>query len=503
MNTMHAYMACPRGKIMSSIKEMVIQKMAALGVEEKDIFLEMMRARHLDVVIFSDRANVDNGLTQEELYRAAVKLTADSLGPVPGNEDTYAYIYTVAMSADPLLFAPHLPQLSLMKKAILRHAIEAAEKGKTVLFAGADAYLAMLTEIFVSLKGRRIAVTVSDGDWQQRIHWIYGRGRSMLAEDVYTDTESYDYIFFAAEGREGDGQLWTALRKHLAPEGTLEVYAAEGFLDGDGKQEASDEVGMHRISSFYDVVDEETEAALVRSGPAEQEGTISIGEAALDEGVLHFYKKLSMTRENFAAADSWDYDLYVYNGNQALQTILSAGLLDPDFSVGSVFKENKAMKGTLGTYPIIEKDAVTEAGIRLDLVQENVVGDVKRAEEGDLVLCDKEGRLSCAVVPKVLHGAAVGKGIFVFHPFDAYSAEYLKAYLDGPIGQLFLSTMRAGKDYCLCGSRLLRVPMPKASEAAIQEITVHVKLVTEHLMEAEEDWRKAKLDAINRMMKKD
>lgn len=500
---MHTW--CDEGRIvLSSIKENIVQKMAALGVPEKEIFREMMRARNLDFIIFSDRKNADNGLTQEDLYKEAVRLTTDSIGPVPGNEDTYAYIYTVGMSADPLLFAPELPELSPVKKEILRHAIEAAGKGKSVLFAGADAYLAMMTEIFVALKGRHIAVSVADSAWHKRVQLIYGRGHVMKAEELAADTDKYDYIFFAAEGEDA-GTVWASLRLRLSPNGVLEVLASDEVLAKDeaAKAEAKAEADECRISSFHHVVDGEEEAELALCGAAEPEGTLSIGEAALEGETLHFFKKLSMTRKNFAAAESWEYDLYAYNGNQALQTILSAGLVDPDFSVGSVFKEIKALKGTLGTYPIIEKDAVTEAGIRLDLVQENVVGDVKRAAEGDLVLCDKEGRLSCAVVPKVLDGAAVGKGLFVFRPLDAYTAEYLKAYLDGPIGQLFLSTMRAGKDYCLAGSRVLRVPLPQSGEAAIQEITIHVKLVTEKLMEAEEDWRKAKLDAINRMMKRE
>lgn len=487
---------------MGSVKDDVIKKMGMLGVSPEEIFREITRARHMDYVLFSEQKNSD-GLTQEDLYRAAVEMTAESIGPVPGNEDTYAMIYTVAMSVDPMLFSPEKKQPSPMLSCILRHAIGEAAKGKTVLFAGADAYLQMMTDIFVALRTQRVAVAVGEASWQEPLQLIYGRGRIMQETDILDDTERYDYIFYA--GGKDAGHVWEALRTHLRDGGRMEALLPDSWLSSDREaiEEARAEAKSLGVSSLYHVVDGETESELVSFGKAEPEGAVAIGEAGEEEGAFKGWHKLSMGRRAFAEADSWEYDLYAYNGNQAIQTMLSAGLLDPDFSAGSVYKEMKAMKGTLGTYPVIEADAVTKAGIRLDLVQEKVASDVKRVAAGDVVLCDKEGRIHTAVVPSALDGAAAGKGLFVFRPIDQYTGEYLKAYLDGPIGQLFFSTMRGGKEYHLAGSRILRMPIPSASEGTVRRITGDVRIASEALMEAEEEWRKAKLDAINLMMKRE
>lgn len=487
---------------MGSIKEDVIKKMGMLGVSPDGIFREIMRARHMDYVLFSEQKNSD-GLTQEDLYRAAVDMTTQSIGPVPGNEGTYAMIYTVAMSVDPMIFSSVNELPSPVLSGILRHAIGEAGKGKTVLFAGADAYLRMMTDIFVALRSQRVAVAVGDASWQEPLQLIYNRGRIMQESDILDDTERYDYIFYAA-GRDA-GHVWETLRTHLRDGGRMEALLPDAWLSSDetAAGEARAEAKCLGVSSLYHVVDGETESELVSFGKAEPAGTIAIGEAGEAAGEFRSWHKLSMSREAFAEADSWDYDLYAYNGNQAIQTMLSAGLLDPDFSAGSVYKEIKAMKGTLGTYPVIEADAITKAGIRLDLVQENVASDVKRVAAGDVVLCDKEGRIRTAVVPSSLDGAAAGKGLFVFRPIDRYSGEYLKAYFDGPIGQLFFSTMRGGSDYHLAGSRILRMPIPAASEPVVRKITGDVRIASEALLEAEEEWRKAKLDAINLMMKRE
>lgn len=487
---------------MGSIKDDVVQKMGMLGVSPENIFREITRARHMDYVLFGEKKNSD-GLTQENLYRKAVEMTAESIGPVPGNEDTYALIYTAAMSVDPMVFFPDAERLTPVLSCIVRHAAGEAAKGRTVLFAGADAYLPMLTDIFVALRSQRVAVALGDASWQEPLRLIYGRGRIMQETDILDDTERYDYIFYA--GGKDPGHVWEALRTHLRDGGRMEALLPDDWLSSDREavDEARREAKSLGVSSLYHVVDGETEAELVSFGKAEPEGVIAIGEAGEEEGGFKGWHKLSMSRRAFAEADSWDYDLYAYNGNQAIQTMLSAGLLDPDFSAGSVYKEIKAMKGTLGTYPVIEADAVTKAGIRPDLVQENVVSDVKRVAAGDVVLCDKEGRIHTAVVPSVLDGAAAGRGLFVFRPIDQYTGEYLKAYLDGPIGQLFFSTMRGGKAYHLAGSRILRIPIPRASEGAVRRITGDVRIASEALMEAEEEWRKTKLDAINLMMKRE
>ena len=482
-----------------------VRQFAAYGVKENEIFREIMRARHLDYVLFSrpeNRANREYGLSQEELYEAAQKLTAETLGPAPGPAETYAAVYTLALSVDPMDFSgAEAP--SRASAAVLREAVGQAEKaGQTVLFAGADRYLARLTDIFVTLRDKRIAVAVDNASWRQPLSLIYGRGRIMTMDEIPADEERYDYIFYFGAEEERTLALWQAMEAHLAEDGVMEALLPSALLradEGPAKETLSAMAARRTVSSMYHLVDGEAEEDLIASGGADRDGHIRFGELDCTDG-LRRWNRAAISREAFAGADSWDYDLYGWNGSEAVQTILAAGLLDPDFAVGSVFRAVPALKGTLGTYRVIPAEAVTDACVREDLVKEQTAADVKRVEAGDLLAVRRPGGIRCAVVPDRLAGAAAAADVMVFRPMDSYTAEYLKVYLDGPLGGLFLGAMTAGGTCHVCASRLLRLPVRRASEAQIGALTAMVRKSTAALAAAEDDWRRVKRDAVGLLM---
>ena len=487
---------------MDQLKETKTKQFAELGVAAEDIFREIMRARHLDYVLFSQPSNREYGLTQEELLAAAQKLTAARFGDAPGDAERYARIYTLALSVDPMLFAEAAP-VSEATAALMREAVAHAEQaGQTVLFAGAEQYLPCLTDIFVTLRGKRIAVAVADAAWKEPVAMIYARGRAMTMEELAGDTERYDYIFYAGTDDAGSAAYWQTMRGLLAQGGVMEALFPDDLLraeEGLAWEAFRQAASSLTVASVYHLVDGETERDLVTTGAAEPSGRIVFGELGTEDGLRH-YDRAALSREAFAAADSWDYDLYGWNGSEAVQTILAAGLLDPDFAVGSVFRAVPAMKGTLGTYRLIAPEAVTEACVREDLVKETMAADVRRAEAGDLaVVCGPAG-FRTAVVPAALSGAAAAEDVMLFRPLDDYTAEYLKAYLDGPMGRLFLDAMSAGGRCRACASRLLRLPIRRASAAQISAVTAMVRKSTAALAAAEADWRKTKRDAVGVMM---
>lgn len=480
-------------------KENMLKKFAALGVAEADAFREIVRARYLDAEIFKVPKYSEYGISQEDFFRLAKELTEESLGPVPGNEELYGYIYSAAMSVDPMEYAD-VPRASEILAAVVHHAVQSAAAHKKILFAGAERYLALLTNIFVALKGRDITVTVADEEWRKPLSMIYTKGRWVSPETLAAEEETYDFIFLAAE----TGAEWRRIAGKLSGNGVMEALLPDAALSetGAAEDERKREAESCRVSFLYHVVDGEREEEFFSYGKAEPAGDIAIGEAGAVDGCFHGDVKLSMTRQNFAAAESWDYDLYAWNGSPALQTILSAGLLDPDFAAAGAFRAVTAMAGTRGAYPFVSAEAVTDAGVRLDLVVEKETENVKRIEAGDLLVCVKQGEVVTAVVPALLKEAAAAEEIIALRPIGNYTAEYLKAYLDGPLGQLFIKTMKAREEVHLSAARLLRVPIKKVeSEGTMADITARVREATEALMEKETEWRRVKLDAVNLMMK--
>ena len=480
-------------------KEEIIARMAELGVSENDIFKEIVRARYLDYVIFSKRENEEFGLSPSEFREKAAALTAEEFGPVPEDPERFAYIYTAAMSVDPMLFAEGLAPLSPVFRAVLFYAVEMAAKAeKTVLFAGAERYLPFLTDIFVNLRNKRIALTVSDEAWRHTAQRIYARGRVMAPSEVVGDTERYDYIFFAGAADESAERELTSLRAHLREGGEMEFLLPREWFTR--RPVLSELAASMCVASFCHVTDGEAESEYIRLGGADPAGDIAFGEADFADGVFRFAQNLSMKRTDFAAAENWDYDLYAYNGHAGLQAILGAGLLDLDFAVGSVFKEVPRLRGTKGVYPLISEKAVEPSGIRGEFVKEEETEDICRVAAGDLLVAATEDGFAAAVVSEDRDGAAVASGMFAFRPIGEYTAEYLKAYLDGPIGKMFLETMRTGRTWHLCHARLLRIPLRHATTERIEAITGAVRETTKQLAAAEEAWREVLRDSVKLMM---
>ncbi len=480
-------------------KEEMISKMAELGVSEGDIFTEIVRARYLDYVIFSKRENEEFGLSPEEFREKAAALTEGEFGPLPEDPERFAYIYTAAMSVDPMLFAEGLAPLSPAFRALLSHAVEqAALAEKTVLFAGAERYLPHLTEIFVNLRNKRIALTVADDTWRHTAQRIYARGRVMAPSEIIADTERYDYIFFAGAADDASERHLAALSAHLREGGVMEFLLPREWFGA--RPILSELAASMRVESFCHVTDGETESEYIRLVGADPAGEVSFGEADFAGDAFRFIPNLSMKRADFAAADNWDYDLYAYNGHAGLQAILGAGLLDPDFAVGSVFKAVPRLVGTKGVYPLISEKAVERSGIRAEFVKEAETEDICRVAAGDLLVAATEEGFAAAVVDAKWDGVAAAPGIFAFRPVGEYTAEYLKAYWDGPMGQMFLETMRTGRAWHLCHDRLLRMPLRRAAGERIEAITGAVSETCGNLARAEEAWREVLRDAVKLMM---
>ncbi len=483
------------------LKEEKIAQFAALGVSEKDIFKEIVRARYLDYVIFSKRENEEFGLSPEEFREKADALSGETFGHVPEDAERFAYIYTAAMSVDPMLFAENAGEVSAMTRAILKKGLETAEAlpaGKTVLFAGAERYLPCLTDIFVSLRNKRIAMTIADAEWRETAQKIYARGRAMAPADVSSDTESYDYIFFMGGADDATESLLAALLAHLKDGGAMDALLPREFCTE--RPVLTDLARSYRTEHFCHVTDGETERLYLHIADATADGTILFGEGTADGESFRMEDRLSMKRADFAAAENWDFDVYAYNGNPTLQAILGAGLLDPDFAVGNRYKAVPKLIGTMGRYPVITAAAVESSGIRAEFVKEEEISDVRRVAAGDLLIAATEDGIATAVVGEEWDGVAVSSELFALRPLEGFTGEVLKAYLDGPVGRLFLETMETGRTWHICHERLLRIPMKNLSDEQIRAVTAAVKDATAKLSAAEETWREVKRAAAKLML---
>ena len=471
------------------------------GVPKERIFNEVMRARYLDYVLFLNPTNVQYGISIDDLYEN-MKRTADKLGMYEGDADTYAKVYTLALRVEPMVFAPDVPSADEGIHSLLKAAVKkAADSGNTILFAGADAYLPFLDEAFKELGGKRIAVAVKDLVWKERLQLVFPRGRAMVMDELAQDTEKYDYIFDVAQG--GISSV-CALRHVLSEKGAMDVLLPyEDLLSNDAVAEAAREelAQSQKLVSYYDTEILGKEYAFLRFA-GEPSAIVTFGESGYEDGVFTGYDRFKLPMASFLEAHDWNYDLYAYNGEVAIQMLLSGNVLQTEHTIGHAFKRVATKKMHAGIYPLLPAESIEESGIRTDKIESakwEKDTEISMVQAGDVVLTVREGKVHIAVVGEGMEALAQ-EGIFVLRPYGLYSAEYLKLYLDGPVGQLFLETMKAGDTYHITASRLLRIPMPQASPEKIEMICRLCRHTTQALAQAEAAWRKAKRDSVALMM---
>lgn len=464
---------------------------ARYGVPEHRIFTEIMRARYLDYALFQSTENRQYGVSIEDLYEN-MKKTSDTLGLYEGDADTYVRAYTLALRVDPMAFAPDVTEKENSLSFLLKRICERAkEGGHTVLFSGAERYLFQTPHISDALADCRLAFAVKEGPWKKRLQLLFPRCRVMTEKELEDDTVTYDYIFQLAE--EGNHSLARLLKE----DGLIDVMISYPWLQSEEmKEDRSAWQKSRKLEIYEDMAVDGREYAFLQFKKEEASllsfyNTLSFGDRFTRT------KLFDITAQDFAGADEWNFDMFAFNAWPPLQTLLAGHLLDMGHTIGTAYSEIKAEE-TEEAIPVLSAEDIREYGIFHEEGNEEKAG--KKAiilHGGDLALSIYDGEIHMIPVPEGKTYVA-GKGVFGFR--GTISSWYLKLYLDGPVGRLFLETMKSGKGYAFTPSRFLRIPIPWADERIITEGEKLCREAVEKLADAEENWRLAKRRSVGLIM---
>ena len=476
-----------------------------MGVAEKSIFSEIMRARYLDYNLFLNPTNAEYGVTIESLYEN-MKLTSDKFGDYPGNEEAYANVYTLAMRINPMDFATGVTKAGDDLRGLIEFVIsEAKQSGKTILFAGADHYIYMLPKIFYDLNDCRIAVAVKSEVWKKNLSNLFPRGRIMLEKEIFHDEELYDYIFFF----EKDSlKMVPLLKGHLFENAKMNVVLPYTQIMDTAVREREIKRTIAKeksLAGYYDFPFENDEFVLLEIIKGNS-GPVTFGEAVIKDGILQKTKLFSIGADQFFEADDWNYDVYAYNSSTALQAVLSAHVVDMGKPIEKEFFLVEKKKISSGRILKVSKAAILEdTGLCTDLIEELSISrpitgiEVKN---GDLLLVASRNRVYTAVVYNEQGTMVADAAITVIRSKGKYTGEYIKMYLDGPVGTLFLEAIHAGDALGLKRSRLMRIPFPDAPKESISTVTELCRTSVERLSAAAANWRESKKRAVQLMMGK-
>ena len=470
---------------------------ARYGVPADRIFNEVMRARYLDYVLFLNPENVQYGISIDDLYEN-MKKTSDRLGMYEGDEDTYVKAYTLALRVDPMVFAPDIPEGNEKLQLLLAEAVVKAKKAEsTVLFSGVEGYMIYLAHIADQLPDKRLAFAVKDEIWKKRLQLVFPRCRLMLTRELSEDTQKYDYIFnLETEKLENTKEELNL----LSSKGLLDTLIPVEDMKDDTPAVKDFMADSGKLSGFYNLEAGGKEYDFLRFIP--QSEKVSFGEADFSDGTFKTDEKLSLPYESFKEAGEWNYDVYAFNGSPAIQAILSANVLQMEHTVEDEFAPVGAKPLTAGTYALLQAGNMEDYGIDFSGVIEGTLDEGDEAvllEGGDLSLTLYRGKFIMAVVPEGLQLLA-GDGVYGFRSRNAYTANFLKLYLDGPVGHLFLENMKAGKGYNVTQSRILRTPLPSVDKEIIDKADILCRNTISVLAAAEKKWKDAKRLSVGLMM---
>ncbi len=500
-------------------QEKIIRDFAGLGIEKDDIFREIMRAHRVDYILFSDRNNAEYGVTEEVLYEGMKRFTEKELGEFPGDSVRYGQVYILSMSANPMDFvdmemAEDRTSMELLIREIILHA---KESGDTVLFAGAESYMKMMPEIFDSLSMKRIAVAVSDPLWKKRLQFLYPQGKFIIMSELQQDQTKYDYIFYfssraAADKLQSKYQImeyWKNLADRTAAGGQMDAVLPQVLMNHPGKkiEQVRNEMAARMIlSSYYHVsLGKENEYVVLTTEDPNKEGTTVFGEMGISEGQLVLADKETTERKNFAISGTWDYDFWVYTQSGYLRSLFSSGRLDMSFCIGEVFQACRNVHSGTGNGPHLSVTIgdLDGAGIKEDLLKTAGAGDdcsCVPIQKGDLLVTVRGSAFKTAVVPDSLKNASVSSNLLVLRPSDIYTAEYLKMYLDGPVGREFIRVISTGSTRLnIRPDRVLRIPLLKAEPTVIRRITNRCSAAVGELEAAGCRWRAVERAAAEEM----
>lgn len=327
----------------------------------------------------------------------------------------------------------------------------------------------------------------------------------MLEKEIFHDEEPYDYIFFF----EKDSlKMVPLLKGHLFENAKMNVVLPYTQITDTAvrEQEIKRMIAKEKsLAGYYDFSFENDEFVLLEIIKGNS-GPVTFGEAVIKDDILQKTKLFSIGADQFFEADDWNYDVYAYNSSTALQAILSAHVVDMGTPIEKEFFLVEKEKIFSGRILKVSKAAILEdTGLCADLIEEMSISKPiigTKVRSGDLLLAASRNRVYTAVVYNKQGTMVADAAITVIRSKGKYTGEYMKMYLDGPVGTLFLETIHAGDALGLKSSRLMRIPFLDAPEEGISTVTELCRTSVKELSAAAANWRESKKRAVQLMMGK-
>lgn len=195
------------------------QRFKKVGIRRQDIFNEIMRAKKIDQVLFSNPVNRVYGVGGEDIIRTMRELTTKEYGVFNGTDDAYLSVFETAMAAPAIWFHPH--PIRLRRPAELISYWHPYTRAKRVLLWGVERYMEILKDIENIFPYAQVTIVVTAGEMAKHLPLIYPQIECLSADEI-PSTRKFDYVFVWGAGE--DSSEWKAAWQHRASEGHASAW---------------------------------------------------------------------------------------------------------------------------------------------------------------------------------------------------------------------------------------------------------------------------------------
>lgn len=441
---------------------------------------EMLRVK-LTMKKLEEHSNIEND--KEKLFQFMKKTTEEELGFFPADRDDFIGFFAVLKDIDLIDFTLEIYKNDRMGTVIspvylTSYTIEKMQKAnpRTILITEAEKHLSGLKALIRQFVNSEITLTTQLKQMSLLLRLGLGEYQNVkiVFESIYTDClkdKAFDYIYslptfgYKPEElgrrfltRDSDGIAMENILGHLKDPGTLDIIVpAKITFASMGYEKLRTYITDHfNVKSIF-MLPEGTFRPMTSiktylfSVTNQMQNTIEIGTMKLSKERFELESRKEISTCDFLSHEDWRIELLLADDDENIQKFKKSYLekvklkeVAEIFRGKSILKKDTAL-GSISVLNIsnIENGEIDYSG--LDTIEEEE-RKIKRYEliNGDVVLACRGTAIKSAVFKQQPKTMIVSANLIVIRPKEKVLSEYIKIFLESPIGIALIKSFQRG-----------------------------------------------------------
>lgn len=522
--------------------DLALNKMYQRQITSREQLLNEMLRVKLTVEKLQGRLDLAND--NEKLFQFMKQTTENELGFFPADRDDFIEIFEVLKDIDPIEFTLEIYKNDRMGTVIspvylttfIRNTM-AMINPQTVLITEAEKHLAGLKTLITQFPHAEFTLTTQLKPMSVLLKLAFSEFQNVeiVFESIYTDflpDDKFDYIYsLPAFGykpdelgrkfltRDSDGIAMENMLEHLKDNGTLDIILpAKITFAGMGYEKLRAHITKHYSVKSILILPEGTfrPATAIKTYlftiATMPQMDMEIGTLQVNRELIEMADKKLISQQEFMSHQDWRIELLLSNDDENIQKFKSSNLEKAKLKdLAEVFRGKSILKNdtTLGNIAILNISNIENGEINyshMDTIEEEE-RKIKRYEliDGDVVLSCRGTAIKAAVFRDQAKTIIASANVIVIRPTDKIFGEYIKIFLESPIGMAMIKSFQRGTTVMnINHSDIMEMEIPiiplREQQEMINEYKAEFNRYKGTIGEAERRWENTKQNLYNKLI---